>query len=305
MLTQREKPILHIGYGKTATTWFQESFYPLVKDINFYNSQNVRESLGCSWRDLKNAENTFQKLNDEIQRLVICDESMIGRIDNIMHRSPLLKKIFFPAQIIIFIRNQLDKFPSSYSQYIKGGGTAKIHEYLFDDERRTFWEKHDYDKIISLYKTSFGKSNVSVYLYEEFNSNLDNFIGRFCADHHFVIDSAIPKSKRPNSGMNKNLLHLRRVSNYLTKKYPEGILLSNNRKYLMHIPYWFQVANWIFGRLEKIVKKNARAGLKDYIGAQKVKELEDYFAPSNRKLITNHGLSKVKDFHYPGCSNSE
>lgn len=304
MLTQREKPILHIGYGKTATTWFQETFYPLVKDINFYNSQSVRNSLGCSWRDLKNGENTFQKLDDENLRLVICDESMIGRIDNVMDRIPLLKKIFFPAQVIIFIRNQLEKFLSSYSQYIKGGGTAKIHEYLFDDERKIFWEKHDYDKIISLYKKSFGDANVSVYLYEEFNSNFENFVEGFCADHHFVVESAIPNSKRPNSGMNRNMIHLRRICNLFTKESPEGIFSYDNRKYLIHIPYWFQITNWIFSRLEKVVKKNARTSLKDYIGEQKVKVLEDYFAPSNRRLIRNHGLLKVSDYNYPGCSNS-
>jgi hypothetical protein len=33
--------IFHIGYHKTATTWFQKRFYSLVEGVNFIERENI------------------------------------------------------------------------------------------------------------------------------------------------------------------------------------------------------------------------------------------------------------------------
>jgi hypothetical protein len=37
------QPIIHIGYSKTATTWFQKQFYPNIKNA-FYPSRKTPTS---------------------------------------------------------------------------------------------------------------------------------------------------------------------------------------------------------------------------------------------------------------------
>lgn len=304
MHNQKERPLLHIGYGRTATTWFQEHFYTQVININYYDSKKIQTSINSHWRKLKNPENVLQKLDNSNNRLVICDESMLGRFDNASERVALLKDIFYPSNIIIFIRNQEDKFLSGYNQYIRGGGTSKIRHYLFNESRKDFWKKHDYNKMLNLYKGAFGKDHVHVYLYEEFESNFEDFIKSFCKKYKLQIEVKLSNSIRPNSSFNRNILNMRRLCNHLTRVYPGGYELSKDGKFFIHIPYWFQITNWLFNNVGKLFKKNRPLTMQDFIGKELTQEIRDYYAQSNRLLIKKHGLPKIQEYNYPGCTVS-
>ena len=39
------RPIVHIGYHKTATTWFQKHFYPCVRNARFVARERVRDEI--------------------------------------------------------------------------------------------------------------------------------------------------------------------------------------------------------------------------------------------------------------------
>ena len=39
------QPIVHIGYHKATTAWFQQSFYPIVRNGRYVSGSIVREAL--------------------------------------------------------------------------------------------------------------------------------------------------------------------------------------------------------------------------------------------------------------------
>lgn len=302
MFQENAQPILHIGYPKTATTWFQEEFYPKITEIEFYDRKRSIQTLGVEWQDIHEAKNILKTLTINNKRLVICDESMVGRIDWIEKNAKTFKEIFYPAQIIIFIRNQVDKYISNYSQYIKSGGTARFNDYLFTPSNEIFrGEQHNYDKIISLYKKLFDKSNVHLYLYEEFCEDHDQFIQKFCLNHNLNIKNEQIKKEKINVRLTTELLHLKRLSNFLTKRQPIQADINNplHIKYLFHIPYWHQFTNIAIEKTNKYFSNKNKPNLEELIGPEKTQFFKDFFASSNNKLITEHGLFNIRKYNYP------
>lgn len=291
--------ILHIGYSKTGTTWFQEKFYPKVKDIEFYGIKRRREVLKLKWREVKNTEKIQNLFKINSKGLVICDESMVGRGRFIEYNAEILKKSFYPAQIIIFIRNQLDQYISTYSQYIKSGGTARFEDYLFQGSDLILGQRHLYDKVIGLYKKHFGPMNVYVYLYEDFNLNFNSFITTFCNKHRFDIDLNYSNQLKVNPRLSKNLLKLKRISNKFTNQRPYELNLLSDKKCAVNIPYWHQISSIGFEKLNKYLPFSETICMEDLIGAKRTQVVKDYFSESNQRLIDDHGLYKIKEYNYP------
>lgn len=208
-----EIPILHIGYGKTGTTWFKRNFYSKISDIDFYDNRRIWKSIGKKWKDIDFSDDMLKLFGENEKRLVICDESMIGSGLQIEQNSKLFKKIFNNAQVIIFIRNQLDKYISNYSQYIRSGGTLEFKEFLFQGGRIFLGEKHKYDSVIEMYKGLYGAKNVYVYLFEDLTKDLPSFLEPFCLNHNFKVDLIHISSKRLNEGLSTIFLKLWRKCN--------------------------------------------------------------------------------------------
>ena len=118
-----EKPaynILHIGYQRTATTWFQKQFFPLVKNVIFLTHDDLPGELFSA-----SDESTHVKLRNHFQAytrpLIISDENLLGTYskNNLYSNAYRYKSIFPEAHILIFIRNQVEKYISNYSFYIR------------------------------------------------------------------------------------------------------------------------------------------------------------------------------------------
>jgi hypothetical protein len=292
--------ILHVGYGKTATTWFQKVFYPQISDIEFYDLHKIRTIIKTEWDKINDHEKIPKLLKKTDRRLIICDESMIGSNNTFRRNVKLFKQCFYPSQIIIFIRNQNDKYISNYSQYIKFGGTLKFKDFLFHEEKIFNAEKHCYDIVIDLYKENFGESNVYVYLYEEFHQDFDRFLKTFCSNHSLKINTDLILNRKINVKLSYDLIRLKRLSNHLTKIKPSQVH-SNNPKsdYKFHIPFWFQITLVGFNLINKIYPTKNNRSLEDFIGKDKAQIVKKYFTESNNKLIKKHGLLKVRDYNYP------
>lgn len=292
-------PILHIGYGKTGTTWFQNNFYPTVKNITFYSLKRIRRILMAKWRDVTISPEIKIALNQNSKRLVICDESMIGRPDYYEENANKFRELFFPAQIIIFIRNQLDKFPSNYSQYIKSGGTLNFEKYLFGPEKNFFLEKHKYDKLIDIYKDTFGVNNVHIYLFEEFSNNFKSFMNKFCSVHSLTLQKPIFAQKRTNQSLSLPMLKLMRFSNKYTNTYSFLGRTSKRIKSFLKIYQGFHLSTLIYSQLNNFLPFSKRINIESLIDNNKIELLKNYFQESNRRLIEKHGLDKIRDYHYP------
>lgn len=121
-------PIVHIGYHKTGSSWFQKSFYPFARNAQYIDRRRVKDAF------LNTTAFSFEpdrakgvlRVNG---RPILCDEDLVGPLENNGLLEALSKDMAYrirsilpDAQIVIFIRNQLDMIRATYIQYVRGGG---------------------------------------------------------------------------------------------------------------------------------------------------------------------------------------
>ena len=138
--------IIHIGYPKTASTWFQKSLFPAVENYALVGKTIIEEQLlkpGAFSFDPDECRNFFATRFKE--PILISDERFLGSFNlgwnngaYARELSERLNQVFPEATILMVIRNQADIIASAYAQYIKDGGTISIKRYLYPPENFTF-----------------------------------------------------------------------------------------------------------------------------------------------------------------------
>ena len=201
------KPLIHIGYHKTATTWLQRELFNAGSDVfaplSPDNNPNVGKYLGRQFiRDRDGYLLSPFELNREIilQEL----ESILAKID-IGNRVPVLSyerlsgnphsggfdariiadriQAGFPgARIFCVIREQREMLLSTYFQYLKIGGTDTLKTYLtrsYDGRRPGLSPAHfNYIDLVSYYCRLFTRENVLVLPYEMFRNHIGLFLDK-------------------------------------------------------------------------------------------------------------------------------
>jgi len=297
----RYKTILHIGYPKTGTTWFQKEFFPKINNYKFFDPFALKKLFGekismVSPKEVKN------KLYQPKEKLIISDESMIGGFRKIQHNALQYKSAFNFATVIIFIRNQFEFLLSAYSQYIKEGGVKRINDFLFMEDKNSLYggKKYLYDYTIQIYQEIFGKENVHVYLFEDFRINPKLFIHEFCKRYNFKINLNELNFARKNKKLSSILLSLKRYSNYLTKKQPLWINSDFvKKKYLVHIPYWNGFTQKLFDFNNRINCIGKEVQYNELISEKNLKIIKDFFAESNQHLVKEYDLKRIIRYNYP------
>ena len=134
--------IVHIGYHKTGTTWFQERFYPAVRNRRYVPRATARAAFlqpGALHFDPIEALHIIGAAADET---ILCEENLSGGLHNGGLAGALSKDVASriartlpDAQIVIFVRDPLSAIASAWVQYVKGGGTFGLRRYLFGRDR--------------------------------------------------------------------------------------------------------------------------------------------------------------------------
>jgi len=133
------KPVVHVGYHKTATTWFQKRFYPLVPSHRFVSRKYVQESLllPTAYRFDPESARIGLGVKHEAPPPILCEEELSGNPHSGGMRGSFSKDIaehiratLPDARIVIFIRNQVDMSAALYRHYVREGGTAAPRRYF-------------------------------------------------------------------------------------------------------------------------------------------------------------------------------
>ena len=251
------RAVVHIGYHKTATTWFQSHFYPAVKNARYIPRVAVRKALLDDTAFHFDADAARRALGlAPGESVAICEEGLSGYL----HTGGLLgylskemaqriKSVFPDAQIVMLVRNQPSIIAASYQQYVKGGGTHSLHRYLFGENylrgargeiakcpRFTF-DHFDYAPLVAHYQELFGKQNVHVFAYEAFRAEPAAFLKDFCARLDFAVDlGAIALSSSSNRSYGLLTMAIVRMLNLFTNRTVQ------DKHYIVHIPFWYAVA---------------------------------------------------------------
>jgi hypothetical protein len=304
------KTLLHIGYPKTASTWFQRYFYPNIENICYMDRYIIQQKLLTPgpfefYRD--NVKKFFQSYDNK--RIAICEELLIGRLragglkgfmtKEIGHR---LYDIFPDADIVIFIRNQIDIIASSYMQYVKAGGNYSVDRFLF---HKGFKHKdyHDlvllnfayfeYDKVVEFYSNLFNKDNVHVYLYEDFLHNNKMFLKDYINKFKLKIDIDDIDYNIANRGYRKGLMPMKRVLNAFTRHGPLF------KYYIIHIPNFHLISKRLINYANRYRIFGEKSRPLDILGKANVSFIREYYKQSNRELINKFGLSNINKYNYP------
>jgi hypothetical protein len=306
-------PILHIGFPKTSSTWFQENFYPYIKSGYYMNREAVQDlflSEGAfDWNQNECQLKLKKLIEGKTDRIIICEELLLGRLRpggvkhfvtrEVGHR---LKSIFPEATVVIFIRNQLDALASAYSQYIQSGGNYNIDTFLHP-ERISGGDYNSlvllgpdyflYHKAIDYYASLYGEENLFVFLYEEFRDSNSSFVTSFSKKLGISVDMDRVSFDRVNEGYRALLVAPRKFFNAFTRKGPL------NKYYLVHIPNADKIIRKIFATANKYRFFGMRPSAGKILGRRNVEYLNSYYKKSNQILVEKYGLTGIKNYNYP------
>lgn len=196
------RPLLHIGYHKTGTTWLQKRVFPDTEaGFSFVAGPRIVRSVFVAVNpfdfDPGAARKNFARgINEaEAQGLVpifsherLSGSPYAGGYDS-RTNADRLAATFPEARILVVIREQASMLGSVYKQYLRWGGAASFDQYVTPPPgtgrlpvfRFDFLEYH---RLIGYYQDLFGAENVLVLPYEllrvqpgEFLARIGNFLG--------------------------------------------------------------------------------------------------------------------------------
>lgn len=232
------RPIVHIGYHKTATTWFQNHVWPNIKSHDFIPRHTAQKALlappGMHF-DIDQARMVLET-GARQRPVIISEENFSGYIHNGgMHgligpeTARRIHALLPNAQIVVFIRNQVDIVRASYCQYVSGGGTYSLSRYLDTHGsargalNRPYkvpafeWEHFEFDRLIAFYDLLFGPENVHVYPYEELAQPAD-LLRKMGRDLSIEFPADLKMAQGVNRSLSAMALRVLRFVNLFTRQ---------------------------------------------------------------------------------------
>ncbi|MEA3004230.1 MAG: hypothetical protein QOH81_3018 [Sphingomonadales bacterium] len=304
------RPIVHIGYHKTATTWFQRSVYPHAASHRWVPRARVQAALlepsGLAF-DPERARALLME-GDDGRPPVLCEENLSGYIHNGgLHGflppavAARIRAVLPDARIVIFVRSQASMIAACYMQYVRGGGTHGLHRYLFPSlylrgayaqpfkVPRFSFDHFEYDRLVALYDGLFGRENVHLYAYEALRDQ-KAALALMEGELELELDCGRIAFDRPNASWSGALLPAARFLNHFTARTVE------DKSRILHIPGFYVVRAGALAALSRIYRRRGAASLP---GPRLERWIETRFAASNARLRALRP-GRLPDDLYPG-----
>jgi hypothetical protein len=292
-------PIVHIGFHKTATSWFQTRVYPKVVSHRLVDRDLVRRLFVDGDAFNFDPVRARQLLNADAASMppLICEEELSGVL-HIGTASTYIAKeeanrlhaTLPEAKIVIFIRSQVEAAASWYVQYLREGGTASVHRYLFPDEyvfpgrlmqfktARFDFAELDYKGLIATYDRLFGAENVYVLPYEDLLCDPWAIVCQLQRSLEFELSPGNISTGAVNSSLRIGLIPIARVLNLFSAR---GVA---NKRTLIHLPYARRATRSLLEQLNRIPIFGPRSRAASLIGSATSQWIRQHFAASNRWL---------------------
>ena len=297
-MEQSARPIVHIGYHKTATTWFQKAIWPSLASHDWVPRKVTQEALlnppGMHF-DRAEARRVLG-LDARAKPVVLSEENLSGYIHNGgLHglvgpeMARRIREVLPDTRIVIFIRNQPDVIRASYSQYVAGGGTYGLDKYLHTYDRvygalkapfkapAFEWEHFEFDRLIALYHQTFGAENVFVYPYEWLKQP-DTLFDRLQQDLDIRFPEGIASKRGANVSHSEAGMNGLRFANRFTRQSVA------NKDWYVDPPGGHALRNVVRFFLKAV------PGAPFRLPQRVIDTIRAYYAPSNRRLAELIGL---------------
>ncbi|MPS67127.1 MULTISPECIES: sulfotransferase [unclassified Novosphingobium] len=231
------RPLVHIGFHKTASTLLQNALFARP-DLGFERLENDRHHVqldfvkqGAFDGPSPDRIESYRRRAREAQRrgntLVVSHERLSGYPGSAGFDAPLiadrLKECLPDARILVFIREQRSMIFSYYLQYISDGGSLSFNR-LATPLQWTLYRKPEFDfrtfayiQCIEYYRRLFGPESVLVLPYEALRTDpgrVAREISQFCEQNPSLVPLDI-FGEPANEGMPMLMQILRRPLNAL------------------------------------------------------------------------------------------
>jgi hypothetical protein len=290
------RPIVHIGFHKTATSWFQARVYPNVTSHRLIDRDLVRSLFvdGDAFHFEAEAARERLDVTSGEQPPLICEEELSGVLHIGAASTYIAKEVagrvhaaLPDAHIVVFVRAQVDAAASWYMQYLKEGGTASVRRYLFPDEyvfpgrfmhfkqARFDFSQLDYSGLIKAYDSLYGTENVHVFTYEELVRDSAALLSEMQSRVGFELDSAAVCAGSVNRSFRKGLIPVARLLNLLSARQVA------NKRTVVHLPFANAASRVALDKLNKLALLGGRATAEYLIDEATARWIRQYFAASN------------------------
>jgi hypothetical protein len=305
-------PIIHIGYPKTASTWFQKTFYPHLKSPRYVGRDAIKAAL-ADWNALDFDPAAFrEKLGlGQHESGLISEEGLCGYLHNggvggmvSLALAQQLKAAYPEARIVIFIRSQPSILVAAYAQYVRSGGTRGARRYFFPKDyligpnAATYKQPRfdidffRYSRLIGLYERLFGRGNVHLFLYEEFATGGMDFLRRYATELNLEVDWSAVAIDRRHASYSLGLMQAARAMNLLTARSVA------DKASLLHVPGWYDARRALLEALNRTGVAGRSPQLESLVGGPTAQWLRAYYVEDNLALAKSHDLP-LAEFGYP------
>lgn len=309
------RPIFHIGFHKTATSWFQAAVYPNVASHRLVDRVIARQTLlsRSAFEFDDDVARAALGLDEPGRPPLVCDEDLcgflhLGRTSTYVAKeiAARLHRLAPDAQVVILVRAQPAILCSSYQQYLREGGTASLRRYLFPDHYRHPGKSRpfklpgfafcqfDYAWLVEHYDRLFGRANVHVYAYEELARDRAGFLARLAADTGLTLGPVTATRAPVNASYRRGLMPLVRAANLFTSRSVTG------KATLLHIPFWYPARKWLLERLNRVALFGARPSAERLLGPALLDWARERFWEGNRRLGERMGVD-LEALGYPAA----
>lgn len=312
--------VLHIGYHKTGTTFFQNVLFCNHPEIAYLGRSWIDDDLNSIFYKLATEDdndfnagalrNEFdalvQRLIDK-KTLIIQGKKVLLLSHESLHsgdsyfgftvnrQANRIKDVFPNAKIIISIRNQSKMIESHYTNFIHHGGKMSFHKFYNKSKEFNLGLKNklDYYQLVRIYTDLFGENNNFVLVFEDVfkDNNLSRFY-EFVGIEPFVVN----KTEVVNKRLSKfSIKIIRTVNTLLIRNFN-----SNYKNRLAENHSMTEKFRWQIIRLLKYLERilgstnNKSSG---YLSKEQKKEIMDYYESSNKKLSALIGFN-LKEYGY-------
>lgn len=314
MDNNKPKLLIHIGYHKTATTFFQKQLFS-SEQFNLLDRLLVQnkilepspygfdEDALNSWlEDILIADKINVISEEELSGNIHCSGG--GRSITYEMAERLAKIHVADVQIIIMLREQRSMVESCYRQYVKKGGTFSFNNY-FDSSKtgcRRFrfqgfsLEHFKYDDVVEHYQKNFGSKKIHCFLYEQFIDDKKKFLSKLKQLIGFEKNiEQINLHKKENSGLSNWSILCARLSNRFTVKDPIS------RQYICYIPGLRNILIKFYLMIDRCLPRSVI--FKKYLTSEADNMLENYYLESNNHLVQLTALN-LKKYGYSVTSEN-
>lgn len=183
---------LHVGFPRTATTFFQNEIFPNIKDLNYQHTL---------------------KRNFEVRpgKNLLSNEDLLGKpylpsdFDRQIYLNALAK-MYPKAKIIVGMREQDKMFKSMYTIFVKSGWSGNYKE-----AKEIMKKKYKVKEVFGLLEKLWNKKDIYIFHFEDFIKDKKQCVEDLCS---FIgVEAPEFKDRKVNVAWTERQLRLGTVLN--------------------------------------------------------------------------------------------